>query len=52
MRIAVQLIDSANSLYVWSETYERDLNDVFAVQDEISRSVVFALRKEFNSNRT
>ena len=52
MRIAVQLIDCANSLYVWSETYERDLNDVFAVQDEISRSVVFALRKEFNSNRS
>ena len=52
MRIAVQLIDSANSLYVWSETYERDLNDVFAVQDEISQSIVHALRKEFNSNRT
>lgn len=51
MRIAVQLIDCGNSLYVWSETYERDLNDVFAVQDEISRSVVFALRKEFNANR-
>ena len=52
MRIAVQLIDSANSLYVWSETYERDLNDVFAVQDEISQSIVNALRKEFNSART
>jgi serine/threonine-protein kinase len=52
MRIAVQLIDSANSLYVWSETYERDLNDVFAVQDEISQSIVYALRKEFNSSRT
>lgn len=49
MRISVQLIDAANSLYVWSETYERDLNDVFAVQDEISRSVVFALRREFGS---
>jgi serine/threonine-protein kinase len=52
MRIAVQLIDSANSLYVWSETYERDLNDVFAIQDEISQSIVYALRKEFNSSRT
>jgi TolB-like protein len=51
MRISVQLIDTANSLYVWSETYERDLNDVFAVQDEISRSVVFALRREFGSPR-
>jgi adenylate cyclase len=46
MRIAAQLIDTASSLYVWSETYERDLNDVFAVQDEISRAIVVALRRE------
>jgi TolB-like protein len=51
LRIAVQLIDTAHNLYVWSETYERDLNDAFAVQDEISRSVVFALRKEFGAGR-
>jgi TolB-like protein len=51
MRISVQLIDTANRLDLLSETYERDLNDVFAVQDVISRSVVFALRKEFNTNR-
>jgi len=47
LRISVQLIDAANNLYIWSETWERDLLDAFAVQDEISRSVVTALRREF-----
>lgn len=51
LRIAAQLIDTANSQYIWSETYERDLNDAFAVQDEISRAIVAALRKEFQSSR-
>jgi TolB-like protein len=51
LRIAAQLIDTSNSLYVWSETYERDLSDAFAVQDEISRAIVFALRKEFQTPR-
>jgi serine/threonine-protein kinase len=51
LRIAVQLIDCVHNLYVWSETYERELSDIFAVQDEISRSVVFALRKEFGATR-
>ncbi|MDZ4801218.1 MAG: hypothetical protein SGI92_23935 [Bryobacteraceae bacterium] len=51
LRIAAQLIDTANSMYIWSETYERDLNDAFAVQDEISRAIVGALRKEFQSTR-
>ncbi|HYO84767.1 MAG TPA: hypothetical protein VES20_25420 [Bryobacteraceae bacterium] len=51
MRISAQLIDSLTGLYVWSETYERDLNDVFAVQDEISRSIVAALRRECQATR-
>ena len=37
LRISAQLIDSSSSVYVWSETFERDLSDAFAVQDEISR---------------
>jgi TolB-like protein len=48
LRISVQLIDVATHVYVWSETYERDLGDGFAVQDEISRAIVGALRKEFH----
>lgn len=51
LRIAAQLIDTANSLYIWSETYERDLNDAFAIQDEISGAIVVALRKEFQTPR-
>jgi adenylate cyclase len=34
-------------VYIWSETYERDISDAFAVQDEISKSIVGALRVEF-----
>jgi adenylate cyclase len=48
LRIAAQLIDSASSVYVWSDTYERDLSDAFAVQDEISRAIVSSLRAEFD----
>src|SRR5205085_11129767 len=33
LRISAQLIDTSTSVYVWSETYERDLSDAFAVQD-------------------
>jgi adenylate cyclase len=48
LRISAQLIDTATSVYVWSETYERDLSDAFAVQDEISLAIVGSLRSEFN----
>ena len=51
LRIAAQLIDSASSVYVWSDTYERDLSDAFAVQDEISRAIVSSLRAEFDCNK-
>lgn len=50
LRISVQLIDTVNSMYIWSETYERDVSDAFAVQDEISRAVVGTLRREFQGN--
>lgn len=52
LRISAQLIDCGASTYVWSETYERDLNDAFAVQDEISRAIVYALRREFQNGRS
>jgi TolB-like protein len=50
LRISAQLIDTADSMYIWSETYERDVADAFAVQDEISKSIVGALRKEFQAS--
>jgi TolB-like protein/cytochrome c-type biogenesis protein CcmH/NrfG len=44
LRIAVQLIDTADGVHIWSERYDRDLRDVFLVQEEIARSVVSALQ--------
>jgi TolB-like protein/Tfp pilus assembly protein PilF len=39
IRITAQLIDTANGYHLWSETYDRTLDDVFGVQDEISREI-------------
>jgi serine/threonine-protein kinase len=44
IRITAQLIDVANGYQIWSETYDRQLEDVFAIQDEISRAIVEALK--------
>jgi adenylate cyclase len=44
LRITVQLIDVEDGCHLWSERYDRELKDVFAIQDEISRSVAAALR--------
>jgi adenylate cyclase len=44
VRITAQLIDGLSNSHVWAERYDRDLNDIFAVQDEISESIVMALK--------
>jgi TolB-like protein/Tfp pilus assembly protein PilF len=44
VRITVQLIAVETRSYVWSETYDGELEDVFALQEKISRAVVEALR--------
>jgi TolB-like protein/tetratricopeptide (TPR) repeat protein len=44
LRITAQLIRAADSSHLWSQTYDRPLDDVFKVQDEISREVVSALK--------
>jgi TolB-like protein/Tfp pilus assembly protein PilF/predicted Ser/Thr protein kinase len=44
LRVAAQLIDVADSSHVWSERYERQKEDVFAIQDDISERIVEALR--------
>jgi adenylate cyclase len=44
IRISAQLIDTRDSSHLWSETYERELQDVFAMQDEITRAIVDALK--------
>ncbi len=44
LRVSAQLVDAHDGYTVWSETYERDLSDVFAIQREIAENVVRALR--------
>src|SRR5438045_6467338 len=44
VRITAQLIDGSSDSHVWAERYDRDLNDMFALQDEISRAIVDALK--------
>jgi adenylate cyclase len=44
VRITAQLIDGSNDSHVWAERYDRDLNDIFAIQDEISHAIVDALK--------
>jgi adenylate cyclase len=43
VRVTAQLIDATTGHHVWAERYDRDLEDIFAVQDEITREVVIAL---------
>jgi adenylate cyclase len=43
LRISVQLIDTRNGYQLWSERFDRELEDVFVVQDEIAHSVLSAL---------
>ncbi|NIM50674.1 MAG: protein kinase [Gemmatimonadales bacterium] len=44
LRITTQLVDVANDYHLWSEVYDRELEDVFAIQEEISRAIVDALK--------
>src|SRR6059058_4677823 len=43
VRISVQLIDARNGYQLWSERFDREIEDIFAIQDEIARSVIDAL---------
>ena len=44
VRITTELIDARNGFRIWSETYERELQGMFALQDEIARAIVEALK--------
>ncbi len=45
VRITAQLIEVVSDSHLWSETYDRDLDDIFAVQEDIAQSVVKELRR-------
>jgi TolB-like protein len=44
VRITAQLIDTGSDRHLWSETFDRELTDIFAIQDEIAKAIVDALR--------
>jgi adenylate cyclase len=44
VRITAQLVDGSSNEHVWAERYDRDLNDIFALQAEISEAIVKALK--------
>jgi len=44
VRIMVQLIDAQTGHHLWAERYDRDLKDIFALQDEITLKVIRALQ--------
>ena len=43
LRITVQLIDTANDSHIWAEKYDRTLDDIFEIQDEITTAIVATL---------
>ncbi len=43
VRITAQLVNAEDGLHLWSETYDRNLDDIFVVQEEIARAIVGAL---------
>jgi TolB-like protein len=52
VRITAQLIDTRNDRHLWSETYDRDLVDIFAIQDEIATAIVSALKDQLGVQAT
>jgi TolB-like protein len=51
LRITAQLIDASDGYHLWSETYDRELTDVFLIQDEITAAIVTALRVHLDTGQ-
>jgi TolB-like protein len=51
VRIAAQLVDTVSGYYLWSESYDRELQDLFAIQQEIARSIVTTLTRALGDER-
>lgn len=49
LRITVQLIKVDDGFRLWSDSYDREMDDIFAIQDEIARAIVEALRVELDT---
>jgi len=46
IRVTTQLVDATTGNHIWAERYDRELADIFAVQDEITERVVAAIEPE------
>jgi TolB-like protein/tRNA A-37 threonylcarbamoyl transferase component Bud32/Flp pilus assembly protein TadD len=51
IRVTAQLVNAADGYHLWSERYDREMTDVFAVQDEICQIIVDKLRVKFTAGR-
>jgi len=51
VRISVQLINAANGYHIWAERYDRELSDVFEIQEEIARSIVERLKVKLTADQ-
>jgi len=49
VRITVQVIEAASGKHLWAERYDRDLEDIFALQDEMTRTIVAAVEPELGA---
>jgi TolB-like protein len=52
IRIIVQLIDATSDAHLWSETYDRDLKDVFSVQSEVAQKIATSLKAKLSPGDT
>lgn len=52
LRITAQLVNVADGFHLWSESYDRQLTDIFAIQDDLSRSIVSALQVKLSGDET
>ena len=51
VRITAQLIDGTTGGHVWADRFDRDLDDIFAVQDEVTQAIVAALNVKLTGSR-
>ena len=51
VRVTAQLIDASNGFHVWSQTFDRDLKDIFAIQDEIANAIANELQLKLETAR-
>ena len=52
VRITAQLIDVSDGAHIWSETYDRTMTDIFAVQDDVAAAIIDALQIHVGTNPT